>query len=435
MERGRRGRPKTKQDRKAGGWGPFAVVFLLIVVALGGLIGWLAGEAEDTLAAARSEVDRTTLVASLELPPPAAPTVVEPTEEATPAPEPAAPEPAPPEPAIPEPAQPEEAAAPPSPPEPPAAEELPEAEPPAATSTEPAPETPAAEPTATEAPTAESPAAPEDVATLQPAEIVLAAVDPALSAPGPNGGTLPAVSEDGRQPWRYYARPFNRDDPRPSIAIVMAGLGQAAAVTEAAIEELPGAVTLAFSPYGRDLGQSVADARQAGHEVLIAVPMEPVSYPADDPGPHTLLVDNDRERNRGRLEWVLGQADGYVGILNMTGTAFVTAEEALAPVLDNLDGRGLLFLDATGAAPAGTSTHLPFAAVDLRLDEVIAPDAIDALLAEAEALARRAGEAVVLLPPYPVVVDRVAAWAEGLDSGVVLAPVSAVAEEETETAG
>lgn len=431
MEKGRRGRPETKQGRELGGWGAFALAFLLIVVALGGLIGWLAGEAEDTLTAARSEVDRTTLVASLDLPPPPTPATTEPPEAATPEPTPAQETPEPVEPVAPEPAQPETAAAPPPPPEPPTAEEPPAAEPsPPEPPAEPAAEAPAAEP-----PAAEPPAAAEDIVTLQPAETVLAAVDPALSAPGPNGGTLPAVAEDGREPWRYYARPFNQDDPRPSIAIVMAGLGQAAAVTQAAIDELPGAVTLAFSPYGRDLDQAVADARQAGHEVLIAVPMEPASYPADDPGPHTLLIDNDRERNRGRLEWVLGQADGYVGILNRTGTAFVAEEEAMAPVLENLDGRGLLFLDATGAAPAGTSAHLPFASVDLRLDEVVAPDAVDALLAEAEALARRAGKAVILLPPYPVVVDRLSVWAEGLDSGVVLAPISAVAEEETETAG
>lgn len=435
MEQGRRNQPKAKQGGKAGGRGVFMLAFLLVVVALGGLIGWLAGEAEDTLAAARSEVDRTTLVASLDLPPPPAPPAAETTETATPASPPSSPEPAqaasretpePPEPVQPEPVAPEpalseEAVAPPSPPEPPGAEELPVTEPPAEPATEPA--------------AADPPAAPQDVATLQPAGIVLAAVDPALSAPGPNGGALPAIAEDGREPWRYYARPFNQDDPRPSIAIVMAGLGQAAAVTQAAIVELPGAVTLAFSPYGRDLDQSVAAAREAGHEVLIAVPMEPVSYPADDPGPHTLLIDNDRERNRGRLEWVLGQAHGYVGILNATGTAFAAKEETLGPVLENLDGRGLLFLDASGAAPAGTSAHLPFASVDLRLDEGITPDTVDALLAEAETLARRAGKAIVLLPPYPVVVDRLSVWTEGLDSGVVLAPVSAMAEEETETAG
>ena len=41
-------------------------------------------------------------------------------------------------------------------------------------------------------------------------------------------------------------------DRRPRIAIVISGLGQSAAETDAAIK-LPGAVTLAFSPYSPDL--------------------------------------------------------------------------------------------------------------------------------------------------------------------------------------
>ena len=33
----------------------------------------------------------------------------------------------------------------------------------------------------------------------------------------------------------------------------------------------------------------VARAREAGHEVLLEVPMEPFDYPDNDPGPQTLL--------------------------------------------------------------------------------------------------------------------------------------------------
>ena len=52
---------------------------------------------------------------------------------------------------------------------------------------------------------------------------------------------------------------------------------------------LPGAVSLGFAPYGDDLERDAAQAREAGHEMLLQAPMEPFDYPANNPGPHTLL--------------------------------------------------------------------------------------------------------------------------------------------------
>ena len=59
------------------------------------------------------------------------------------------------------------------------------------------------------------------------------------------------IGADGRKPMDVYARPFDRTDPRPKIAIIVGGLGLGEAVTQAAVDRLPEGVTLAFTPYGR----------------------------------------------------------------------------------------------------------------------------------------------------------------------------------------
>ena len=69
----------------------------------------------------------------------------------------------------------------------------------------------------------------------------------------------------------------------------LAGLGLGPAATRAAIQ-LPGEITLAFSSHARDLQQWIDLARAAGHEVLLDLPMEPIGYPAMDPGPQSLLT-------------------------------------------------------------------------------------------------------------------------------------------------
>jgi polysaccharide deacetylase 2 family uncharacterized protein YibQ len=219
----------------------------------------------------------------------------------------------------------------------------------------------------------------------------------------------------------------------PRIALVVGDLGQSETLTRQAIERLPAEVTLAFSPYAPGLADWLAEAGEDGHETLMMLPMEPETYPLDDPGPYTLLTLLDPAANRERLDWVLGQGSGYVGVLGVMGSRFTTAPEALEPVLADLDGRHLLFVD-DGAAPRSLAPTLaeeiglPHAVGDVVLDADPAPAAIDAELARLEDIARERGQAVGMAYPYPVTLDRLEAWLPTLaDRGLELAPITAVA--------
>ncbi|MHB1218353.1 MAG: divergent polysaccharide deacetylase family protein [Alphaproteobacteria bacterium] len=259
------------------------------------------------------------------------------------------------------------------------------------------------------------------------------ALDPGLIERGPDG-PLPKPSADGKVAWRIYARPSDPTDPRPKIAIVIVNLGLSDAATEAAIQRLPGPVTLAFSPYaGGKLDQWLDLSRVAGHEVLLSVPMEPINYPDSNPGPHTLLTSLLPAQNLERLRWALSRFTGYVGVTNHMGSRFSTSADSLRPVLQEVKNRGLLFLDnrSTPASVIGqvaAEINLPRAANDRFIDGQAARVAIDGKLAELEMVARRQGHAVGIGFPFPVTIERVAAWAETIeDRGFVLAPISAVA--------
>src|SRR6185503_6371592 len=88
-------------------------------------------------------------------------------------------------------------------------------------------------------------------------------------------GEIPKVAADGARASSFYARPIpaNLKSDGPKIAIVVGGLGVSASITQDALTKLPGAVTLAFAPYGADLDNLAARARAADHEVLLQAPM------------------------------------------------------------------------------------------------------------------------------------------------------------------
>jgi polysaccharide deacetylase 2 family uncharacterized protein YibQ len=288
----------------------------------------------------------------------------------------------------------------------------------------------AAAPAAAPAPLMPPPPPPaRDRSSAQP---LLPAPDPALVEKGPQG-VLPIIGRDGRQPWRVYGRPFDRADKRPRVAIIITGLGPSGAAAETAINDLPGAITLAFDPYSRRLGDWIDRARAAGHEVLLSLPMEPIDYPRQDPGPYTLLTSLSPKENLERLDLVLSRVSGYVGVTTMMGGRFTTSQTNLLPVLDELKRRGLMFVDARGsdqsiAGSLAQSLGLPEVAADAQLDAEASRDAIDHHLQELEADAQRNGAALGIGFAYPATLERVALWTKTLEQkGIALAPASALA--------
>lgn len=261
----------------------------------------------------------------------------------------------------------------------------------------------------------------------------------AAIAEASENGLLPITGPAGETSRDYYKRPFPAGDARPRIAVVIGGLGLSQKATNAAIEMLPPEVTLAFAPYGKDLQGWIDKARAAGHEVLLELPMEPFDYPANDPGPFTLLTKNTQQQNDERLKWLLAQFNGYIGVTNYLGAKFTATPEALMPVLRSLDERGLMVLDdgtSNRSLVAGMSKKLrvPHARAARTIDLRASRNAIDDNLLDLEGIAMRKGAAIGMGFAYPVTIDRIVNWAETLeDKGLVLAPVSANLEETRDT--
>lgn len=290
-----------------------------------------------------------------------------------------------------------------------------------------------AAPKAMVAPTAGlAPAVGEAAGAEAAAQGAIAAPEAALLEPSQTfpGGMLPRIGPDGQMPMRVYAARAAPMDARPRVALLLSGIGMSETDSVDAIRNTPGAVSLAISPYAYRPERLIAEARRAGHEMLVSLPLEPARYPIDDPGNEALLTGSPPAVNAQRLEWVLTRFAGYVGatgaLNGMRGERFAGAGELMAPVLRDLASRGLLYVDPRpGAAPP------PFVvgrSVDVVIDEPAVRTEIEANLAKLEQVARDHGAALGLVGrPRPVTIDRISAWATTLGArGLVLVPVSAI---------
>ena len=266
--------------------------------------------------------------------------------------------------------------------------------------------------------------------------------------PVPNGTKVAALPPPprpvppqrlGEPAWLRFAVPAPPIEGRPRIAIVIDDVGLDKKRSERAVT-LPGPLTLSFLPYASDLPRLTEEAHRAGHELLVHVPMEPLSH-SEDMGPNGLAVGLGPEEVLRRLRWDLARFDGYVGINNHMGSRFTGDAAAMTPVMEELKARGLLFLDSR---TIGNSTGIelarqygvPHAGRDVFLDNEVNGRAIAAELAEVEQIARRHGSAIAIGHPHDATLDQLTTWLASLPAkGFVLVPLSTIVKEQTKGGG
>ncbi|MGH6735333.1 MAG: divergent polysaccharide deacetylase family protein [Methyloceanibacter sp.] len=293
----------------------------------------------------------------------------------------------------------------------------------------------------------ESPSMPADAPPEAAAEVdetgavTLAAVPVPALVEESQYGPLPKVAADGRRPAEVYARPsrYAQAAGGPArVAVLVGGLGVPGAPDGDVIKGLPPPVSIAYGAYGRRLQEWVTKARADGHEVLLAIPLEPNNYPNEDPGPHTLLTTLPPEDNIKRLHWLMSRYTGYVGVTNHMGAKFEATQSALQPVLEELKRRGLIYVDDGGAegSAAGQvagALGLDYAVAQVRLEAKSAAELATAL-AQLEATAKERGTAIGVAKAEPATVKQIGEWASSLEGkGLVLVPVSAAVRAQRQS--
>jgi polysaccharide deacetylase 2 family uncharacterized protein YibQ len=221
----------------------------------------------------------------------------------------------------------------------------------------------------------------------------------------------------------------------PVVTLIMTDLGLSDALTRRAIDDLPPQVALAFSPYS-ELPKWIKRAADAKHEAIVLLPMEPVSYPKDDPGPKALLSRASATDNAHNLDALMDSAKGAYGAMNFMGSAFLGDRENLSAVYGALRKQNLVFVEnrtgrATPAGPLAAENSMPYIATDSAIDASATETDVSQKLIELEKLARKQGYAVGVTAPYPVAFNVIKNWSDGLSKrGVTLAPLSAALSAE-----
>lgn len=245
---------------------------------------------------------------------------------------------------------------------------------------------------------------------------------------------------DGELPlWRKNAASYQDPGKRPMIAIVLDDVGVAPLHARAALD-LPAPIVLSIMTYAEKAKTFADEARQRGHEVMVHMPMQPLSA-SINPGPQALTVGLSANEITQRVDWGLSRFSGYVGFNNHMGSRFTQDEAGMRIVLQEAKSRGLLFLDSkTIAGSVGDRlaaemgvTHI---ARDVFLDDTLTEGSIARQLAEAEVIARKRGYAVAIGHPHPATIAVLKRWLiEAQARGFAIVPLTAIVKKRDGVAG
>jgi polysaccharide deacetylase 2 family uncharacterized protein YibQ len=204
------------------------------------------------------------------------------------------------------------------------------------------------------------------------------------------------------------------------VAIILSDAGLSEAATLRALHALPPQIALAFSPYAPKLPSWMEQAQAGGRETFLLLPMEPLTYPKDDPGPRALLSRRSESENRTNLQWLLSQATGATGVMNFMGSRFLADRRGMASALEQIKRHGLIFVEnpvtagLQSSAAFARDAGVPYLSAEMQIDLQAEENAIRRQLFLLEKAAEEKGFAIGIAAPYPVTLQVLPQWADSL---------------------
>jgi uncharacterized protein len=178
--------------------------------------------------------------------------------------------------------------------------------------------------------------------------------------------------------------------------------------------------TLGFSPYANNVDEWIDQAVSKGFETLINLPMQPIDYPVNDPGPYAMLQNLSIGENLSRLDWILSRSKKIVGVYSNANETFSSSRANVLPVLENLKKHRKILAygnitNDQSLNSLSSSIGNEYSAVNINIDEELNEAKISSNLLRLEGIATTQGFAVGYINPYPMTMKMVNEWMEGLD--------------------
>lgn len=194
-------------------------------------------------------------------------------------------------------------------------------------------------------------------------------------------------------------------------------------------------LTFAILPFQRYSREAAEMLHKANKEILLHLPMEPVSYPQEKPGQGALFTDMNHAELLLQLQNNIAAVPYVVGVNNHMGSKLMIQESKLSLIFNELKKRKLFFVDSrtsndTRALSVARQTGLPLAERNIFLDHYRNyNDIYNSLIAVAKS--NDDFPKVIIGHPYPETARALKDAAKIMqEQGVSIVPVSQIIKKQ-----
>jgi hypothetical protein len=193
---------------------------------------------------------------------------------------------------------------------------------------------------------------------------------------------------------------------------------------------LPYALTLSIIPHLGASTETAREARRAGHEVMLHLPMEPMPSPHAPPGQADIRVGMNRLEVEQAIDSDLASVPQAAGVNNHMGSRATADPRLMAMVMKLLAGRHLFFIDSRTTAlsvafDAARRQGLPAFYRSVFLDDAQSVPYTVGQLREFRRVLEQQGAALAIGHPYPTTIAALAKFLPAiLGDDVELEPAS-----------
>jgi len=226
--------------------------------------------------------------------------------------------------------------------------------------------------------------------------------------------------------------PAQDEKQLPRVAIIIDDLGYDKKIAEK-LSKLNAVLTFSILPHSPFQKSIARLSRARGFDTLLHLPMEPVEYPAVNPGPGTLLTSMSPDDLLDQLEKDLDAVPFIKGVNNHMGSKMTAESSHMYQIFSLLKKRGLFFIDSrttteTLCKPSARLFQIPFAQRDVFLDHLQDAQFIRKQIKELVRIARRNGQAVGIGHPHAITYKVLREMLPDLQKEVQLVPASKIVQ-------
>ena len=217
--------------------------------------------------------------------------------------------------------------------------------------------------------------------------------------------------------------------PSRQVAIIIDDIGYDMTLVQEFLR-IDANITFAILPLVAHSREAAEALHNAHHEILLHLPMEPLSYPKEKPGSGALFTDMNDEEIVFQLGKDLASVPYASGVNNHMGSKFMADEEKLTPVFKQLKKQDLFFIDSRTTNSSKTmavseKVHLTVASRKVFLDNERDYHKIYQILMDVADAPAGNAPLIVIGHPYPETIRAIRdANKVFREKGVLITPVS-----------